>query len=449
MVSKIDGTLPRDLGNGLILRQATPADTEPLAAFNGLNHRDRDTVDPDEGVIYWTRDLMRGNHPTFAVEDFTVVEDTQTGAIVSSLNLIDQVWSYEGIEFKVGRPELVSTHPDYRKRGLIRAQFDLIHRWSAERGQKLQAITGIPYYYRQFGYEMTMTLSGARTGYCSKHVPKLKDGETEPFRVRSAVEADIPFIADLYNESIHRYLVACCWDEAMWRYELNGRNARNIHARQWNVIESAAGQPVGYLAHTTSVFYSLMIATAYELKAGVSWLAVTPAIVRYLAAIGSDYAARDKKECAGFSFNLGEKHPVYEAIQNRLPDVRSPYAWYIRIPDLPDFLRLITPVLNDRLAKSIAVGYTGDLKLSFYRDGLRLVFETGCLVRVEPWTATLHQDSGAAAFPGQSFLQVLFGYRSLDELHAAFPDFWVETDEARVLLNAMFPRQPSHVSALA
>src|SRR5260370_563284 len=87
-----------------------------------------------------------------------LVEDTRNGAIVSSINLINQTWSYEGIPFKVGRPELVGTLPDYRQRGLIRKQFEVLHAWSAERGQKLQAITGIPFYYRQFGYEFAVSM---------------------------------------------------------------------------------------------------------------------------------------------------------------------------------------------------------------------------------------------------------------------------------------------------
>ena len=35
----------------------------------------------------------------------------------------------------VGRPEAVGTRPEYRRRGLVRAQFEVIHAWSAERGE--------------------------------------------------------------------------------------------------------------------------------------------------------------------------------------------------------------------------------------------------------------------------------------------------------------------------
>jgi len=67
---------------------------------------------------------------------------------------------------------------------------------------------------------------------------------------------------------------------------------------------------------------------------------------------------------------------------------------------------------------------------------------------VESWEPTL-EDEGAAAFPDLTFLQLLFGYRTLEELDDAFADCWWETDEARALLKTLFPKQPSHVWAVS
>jgi hypothetical protein len=47
------------------------------------------------------------------------------------------------------------------------------------------------------------------------------------------------------------------------------------------------------------------------------------------------------------------------------------------------------------------------------------------------------------------FLQLLFGYRSLEELEYAFADCYSETPEAAVLLNVLFPKQASNVWPLA
>lgn len=209
-----------DLGDGLLLRRATPDDGEILSKFNTHIHQREDTNEPDEQVGVWTRDLIERPHPTFRSDDFTIVEDTSTGAIVASMNLISQTWSYAGIKFKVGRPELVGTAPDFRGRGLIRAQFETIHKWSAQRGEIVQAISGIPYYYRLFGYEMAMEMGGGRVGY-KPLIPKLEAEEREPYHFRSAEEPDLPFLEKLEAQANQRYLVSCIRDELMWPVRIN------------------------------------------------------------------------------------------------------------------------------------------------------------------------------------------------------------------------------------
>src|SRR5512140_3449747 len=180
--------LSKDIGAGLILRRSSPQDAEALAAFCADIHSD-DPTTPDRLIGAWTRDLLTHPHPRFHPDDFTVVEEAATGRIVSTLNLIPQTWTFDGIPFEVGRPELVGTAPEYRNRGLVRLQFEEIHRWSEARGDLLQGITGIPYYYRLFGYEMVLDLDGAHSGF-SIHVPQLEAGRDEPCRFRPATEGD-------------------------------------------------------------------------------------------------------------------------------------------------------------------------------------------------------------------------------------------------------------------
>ena len=284
----------RDLGDGLIMRRSTPADADALAEFNKMVHRDEGVVEPDETVAAWTRDLLTRAHPTFGAGDFTIVEETKTGKIVSTLNTISQTWSYGGIPFGVGRPELVGTDPEFRRRGLVRAQFDVIHAWSAERGELVQAITGIPYYYRQFGYEMALVLGGGRTGLLSA-TPKLKEGETEPYRIRPATEEDLPFIVALDIEANRRWLIACERDEAQWRYEISGKSENNVNRLAWAIIEAASGAPIGVIGHAWRVWEGNLGVAYVEVAAGVSWLAAAPSILRYLGATALAYAQRDGK----------------------------------------------------------------------------------------------------------------------------------------------------------
>jgi hypothetical protein len=186
-----EATYRRDLGDGLVLRWSTAADVDELERL--YSHVFRDNADAPLNIFtaLWTRDLMSGRHPLIGPGDFALVEDTRQRMIVSATCLLAQTWEYEGIAFEVGRPEIVATEPDYRNRGLVRAIFDLIHARSAAMGHLAQGITGISFYYRQFGYEYALDLGGNRTVYFAA-IPKLKPGEPEPYSLRDATSDDIP-----------------------------------------------------------------------------------------------------------------------------------------------------------------------------------------------------------------------------------------------------------------
>ncbi len=442
----------RDLGEGLILRQATAEDTEAAAEFQAQVHaRPGESGDP---FRVWTMDLMRGALPGFQPEDFTLVEDTSAGAIVSMLNLISQKWSYGGVEVAVGRIELVSTHPDYRRRGFIRAQMGAVHELSARRGEKMQVISGIPWYYRQFGYEMAVEYG---FGYaCSRSGrPALDEGEEHPYTVRRATDGDIAFVSRLYDKGMRRYLVSCVRDEALWRYELFGRSENTYGLTETCVVEAATGARVGLLAHARQLWNGDLNALVYELEGDASWREVTPSVVRYLRRTGEGYAVRDEPgSFRGVMLALSTEHPVYAVVEDASPHWERPRAWYVRIADLTDFIRHVKPVLEGRLADSDAAGHTGELSIGFVDYGVNLSFDDGRLVRVKrlgkprQGDSWLDRGSSDALFPGLTFLQLLFGFRSSEELEYAFPYCEIRSPDARVVLDALFPKGPSHIWAI-
>lgn len=437
----------KDFGEGLILRRATPRDVSRLSAFNARIHGD-DPYDA-EAVAVWTRDLLSKPHPTFQPGDFLIVENYGTGEIVSSMCLISQTWTYEGVPFQVGRPELVGTDPTYRNQGFVRTQFEMLHEWSRQRGELAQVITGIPYYYRQFGYEMTLDLGGGRFGY-EPNVPRLKEGQEEPYRFRPAQESDLPFLMRVYALESSRSMIGVVREEADWRYEIFEKSRENVNRYEVRIIETADGRPVGYLVHPSYTWNRAVIqcATGYGLAEGVSYLAVTPSVLRYLWETGVANAAAREKKLGGVGLWLGADHPAYRVAASRLVQESKPYAFYVRVPDLPAFLNQIRPVLEKRLRQSACVGYTGALKINFYRDGACLNFQEGRLLSAERWKPKVKEDEGMSSFPGLTFLQLLFGYRSLAELKFAFPDCSAN-DEATALLEALFPKKYSDIWSIS
>jgi hypothetical protein len=98
----------------------------------------------------------------------------------------------------------------------------------------MQVIPGIPWYYRQFGYEYALNLEGGRIAYHA-NVPNLPEGATEPYTLRALTEADIPVLIDLYRQACARSLVAVPRGAAFWRFDAFG-------------LMSRAGSPVSTLS---------------------------------------------------------------------------------------------------------------------------------------------------------------------------------------------------------
>ncbi len=444
-----ENSLPRDLGDGLIMRLATSADAEPLAQFNGRVFG-RDHF--DELLAAYVRYYMRDAHPVIGPSNVLIVEDTRTRQIVSSMILIPQTWTYAGIPFGVGRPEVVATDPAYRRRGLIRAQFQVLHAMSEALGHLVQGITGIPWYYRQFEYEYALDLGGGRLAYYS-NVPALKvedpanssgKGENEAYRLRAMAVDDIPFAASLYERDCARSLIACPRPESLWRYLLDDSPEALAFRVPMQIIETPESRAVGYLQTSRELWGDLITVNELAVAEGQSLRAAMPAVLRWMKAFGETESKNQNKPVNAIYFSLGREHPVYDAIPELLPRPRIPYGWYIRVPDVPRFVRHIAPALQARLARSPMAGHTGELKVSEYQHGFRFIFENGKLTKTETWQPTV-EESGDCGFPPLVFLQLLFGCKSIGELRAFYPDCWTK-DEADVLLNALFPKQPSFVA---
>ena len=154
------------------------------------------------------------------------------------------------------------------------------------------------------------------------------------------------------------------------------------------------------------------------------------------------------KQLTNLTFNLGLDHPVYEALEPELEKQIRPYGWYVRVPDIPAFLRHIAPALERQLAGSVMAGHTGACQINLYRSRFVMVWEAGRLKEVIDGYEPKRLGDGDANFPELTFLQLLFGFRSFDELITSFVDCYPGNSTTRVLLRALFPKRPSHVIPL-
>ena len=165
----------------------------------------------DDGVDTLVEKLI-SKHPQMTLRDHFTVK--QRGRIVASLNLIPLKWSLDGVTLKVAEMGCVATHPDHREKGLQRilnAEFDRI---LAEEGYDLAAIEGIPYFYRQFGYEYALPLE-EETAIPLEKIPCYE----VKHRMRPFTPEDIPQAMRLLEKSQEKFLVHGIRDEEVWRMQ--------------------------------------------------------------------------------------------------------------------------------------------------------------------------------------------------------------------------------------
>ena len=420
--------LPLDLEDGLRLRFAHCDDSQQLSDFHNI----KDTQ--------WTRDLKSANHPMVKASDFTLVEDIKSNKIVSSMWFQSQTWSYRDISFQVGEAFQVSTDPKHRRRGLVRNQFDIFHAWSAVQGDLVQVVSGIPWFFRQFGYEMAMNLDigGSRRIY-QTHVPFLRKDEEEIFHLRLPEGKDYTFIRRLYEQNCQRQIFRSCRSSAQWEFEFQVGAKNPKKRREWFAIENSEKEFLGYVQYdigkrydTTLEKITLMLNIhQLEIVPEVSYLNLIPSLLRNLWHHG-----QQKDDIQALNFKLGIDHPSYEVLP-RNSATENNYAWYIRVPDAVAYLQHIKPALEKNLERSVAQGYNGEFKVNFFRSGLKLKISKGKIIEISDWMP-LDVFEGNPRFPDLTFLQLIFGRRRFRALAEEYPDLYGDKQAATVF-DCLFP----------
>jgi predicted N-acetyltransferase YhbS len=401
---------PRGAGRGVTLtvvevRQAADADIDQIIELQ--NERNG----PECG------DQIRAlvDDPDNGVGCFTVA--AQGGRVVSSLCLIREHLTMEGVSFGVGQPEFVATHPDYGHQGLVRAQMELVHGWSAARGDLAQMIAGIPYFYRRFGYEYAIRFPRLRL--VSPEVTlEMPDG----WSVRHATVDDVDAIMRLEASAQAQARLVASRSARWWRWYI-----RNEDPLRSNVVAIRDGQVHG------SAYVGPGPPGIGESTECVHCVAVDEADAVW--ALLAHANKRGQGKPVGIDERAGFAHVAFGASQRH----RSAYDRYVRVPDPVALLDHLRPVLCGRLARSHYAGSSGSLLVSFYKHSLTITYKDGEVISIE--RAGPDQDpsrQGGIGVPPDLMATFIFGRFGAAELEDRYPD--VRLGRAADLAEALFPR---------
>ncbi|MBX3063270.1 MAG: GNAT family N-acetyltransferase [Anaerolineae bacterium] len=405
------------LANGLILKSvSTAADVERLAAFNAHIHG-AETSGMCRALIL--------DHPDTRPEHWLFVEEDASQRIISSLCLIPWRWQYEGIELRSGEMGFCGTLEEYRNRGLVRTLMQRHRELLNEGGYEVSNIQGIPYFYRQFGYEYALPLEGGwRLG-----LDQIPVEAVSQFHICRADVTSIPSLSSFYEAAASDLALSTKRDEATWRYLLDPAHDAAFVPEYWLISDNQQA-PIGYVAVQRGGFgEGLNVSEVSRLNSA----AVTATLnhLRQLAIERSKPFIR--------LIPAGNSSLIRLAMRYGAQD-QGRYAWQLHLPDAPRLLQKLGPVLERRLAASAFADLSEDVTINLYRTAITLHFERGKLKRTESGSAAEYH--GSISIPPLLLAPLIFGWRTADELAACFPDFSV-WGRHRYLIDVLFPKMES------
>ncbi|MFD5618137.1 GNAT family N-acetyltransferase [Streptomyces yangpuensis] len=391
--------------DGLVLRQARPADLDQIGAL--LSERG----EPDDAVDH----RLVVTDPDAGLSACAVVVDGDR--VVSTATLLDEEVCIGGVRLPAGQVELVATDTEYEGRGLVRALMHWAHERSAARGHLVQAMIGIPYFYRLFGYEYAIDIPQALN---VNALPPPGDGNAT---LRAARPSDIPAMAALQASAQSGFDVTMPHSAACWRWLLDHESSNLVVLEQTGTVIAAA--------RTTPPGEEMLLAEGAARDEA--------AARELLSAVGALAAGEGLQVVHRAGTVTGNAWQEFLDHEPR----RNAEQYYIRVPDVAALLDRLRPLFRQRLA-SAGIDRTGrDIVISTFgahhripvlADGLGEVVTGGAMQ--SPGVV-----GGAGVAPDQ-LAPLLFGPHGFEGLTRIRPDVYAADEE---LFQALFPRLTADV----
>ena len=156
-----------------------------------------------------------------------------------------------------------------------------------------------------------------------------------------------------------------------------------------------------------------------------------------LAALHWLVAQAHARQLPGVRLNIAASSSLAQLARSLGARDLGTYAWQVHIPDAAALLRALAPMLDAHLAASPFCRWTGEVEIDLFTGGVALAIVDGRVAGAEPVTTPagdlrLHPDA------------LVLGWRTLDELHAAYPDNYV-ANRWRLLVETLFPRMEGFI----
>lgn len=396
----------RTRADGIVLRSAEAGDVEQILAMVG------DRLDED-GVPDATATLGDVDGPA----RYLVAAD---GDRVVAVTALWQDHVRVGLTvLPSGQIDFVASLTGYGGRGLVRDLMNMALARSAARGDVVQIMIGIPYFYRQFGFCYVIPMPAPyELGVNADLV--VPDG----LEVREAGLRDLPGIRHLQDAVQAGYDVAMPHNDETWRWLETAETAALRIVDDGSAISGFARHKIG--AGNAQGDGPHDITVAEVAAVGVGPVRALLADARRQAR-GGKVMVKDRPGAAVSAVLplVGLRHEETD-------------RYMVRVADAAALLDALRPTLSARLAASHFARESGDLLLSFYRGSALLTYADGAVTAVK--AAPGHQGpvaAGGIGVPPDVVADLVFGPHGAAQLEQRHAD--CNLGPRRGLADALFP----------
>lgn len=409
---------PRDLGSGLLLRNASAHDVPEI-------------LDMIEDVF--SKEIIASirpwfdKHPNISFDDVFIVEDTRTGQIVSHVIQLRGSWILDGLEIPMMQMEVVGTREQYRHQGFIKEISTAYDERAAEIKPVFQAVAGIPYFYRELGYEYAVPME---SGFyiAPSLIPSLPEGKDEVITIS---ETDSTTFHE-WLEFRKSLLPRRTWLKGLGVEDFGYHSFEECRPRN----ESFTFCLVKEGDEVVGVFYYMWSEEDY-LEVGELYLSDfkhIDAVLRFIR----DLSVR----LGGVAFEIRPPNQpeLYDYMKSRArSNPAGQYMWYVKIPSVPRFLLTLKEHVRMRLQHTEYEKYSGELTLTNYKEGFTLHFQNGHLLDVTPNASRDYEQYYDLRLPKGPMVKLLMGHSTFDELKQYDPDIQCKAIK-RPFVRALFPK---------
>jgi predicted acetyltransferase len=378
------------------------------------------TVFKSEEIDRLVKNLIE-NHPEITLDNlFCILDD---GKIIASLIMIPQTWIVDGLEIKVAEMGCVATHPEYRGRGLQHILNEKFDNYASNNGFDLCALAGIPYFYRQFGYEYSVELDHM----ISLSLSAIQSKEVTKFR-RFDV-SDIQAASELLVKSQKRYFIKQKRTRDIWEIQQSTMYYKGEPFEAYSLRDAE-----GLLAYLR-LRQSKKEKTLYLNEACVRDPEACEQVLNFIKSFGRRGRLEKLVSRLSYEDDLSQQLLNFGANQSR------PYAWQVKIIDYLEMFKRIAPLLERRLKASQFSGLDEILNFNFRKFTINLKISKGVVEEVRKSDDCTDRTIGLNPY---IFPQLLLGYKSREELEFAYPDFSVR-ETHKELIDTLFPTGPGYI----